>query len=1060
MVTLTVQWGGQPPPFISPQGAAVFCDNEDIVTGGQICSDVHVVGTAQIIYKGNKAGIATISYIPGIGVHNYTVDFTRGYAVSNTVALTVTGKYPTTTTISSSGAAGNYTLTGSVLGNDLGTLPPSGKVSFLDTTNSNFNLGLATLGNPIYFLGTSVPSFIGPSQPNGPILDIAFADFNGDGILDAAVLYSTQGPNTIALFEGLPGGGYQQQFPPIQAPFATKLAVGDLDSNGLPDIVTVTTPPSPFPIISYLNTGGWNFVEADSQALGGPGAIGPFILGDFNLDGNLDIMALGVPQGIPAVAPPYVFAYAGKGDGTFIFNSQNPTTFNPNGPSNNPIAIAAGNFNGYIIPGFAVLCAGDKTVRIYTVSPFGGPNITAFSDPFNDFYQTGGNPTGLAVADFNGDGFPDFAVINSPQNDLVVYLNQDDAVLNPFIQNTQFSLQSISPTGTKPDFITWGDFNGDGIADLAVANFTSNTVSLLQGDGAGNFIPENPITLGAGSNPVLLRTADLNGDNNTDLVVVGQNNNPFASIYFLQPFWEVTGTLTGVSPDGSGTHKVLASYAGDTNYTGSQSATKSLTAKLQTTTLTLTPSPATTTYLQQVALTAKLTPFSGQGHTTNGETVTFYDGGTNLGTKTLTTGQATLNINTLNAGNHFLRAVYAGDSNFAAATSTPSVKFVVGQIASSTKLTLASGSPHVGYSDLLTATVTNFGGPTETVTFAANGTTLCVVALGAAGKATCSWTPTSTAPVTLTATYAGDTNYEASVGSQTVTPTYALDPLISLNLGSQAVYYPGATQVTICVSPSASATPTGTVQLLNNGSLLKTLTLGGNGCANWYITPALAAGTYHLQAVYLGDSKNKPGISSTINFVVNKALTNLSSSCWDGTFPYGKNFNCSVSMASTGGTVPGSVDYKVDNGATKSVALTGGDGSFVIVRPIVGSHTVTIWYPGSTNFAATPPTIEDFTVTPAPVDILLTPSSWNASHAAGVTFTASVSSWSAGPPNGIGTITFYDGSTLLGTKQVNANGAAALFTKNLQFGENTITATYIGANYQSKTVNISLWVGP
>ena len=56
-----------------------------------------------------------------------------------------------------------------------------------------------------------------------------------------------------------------------------------------------------------------------------------------------------------------------------------------------------------------------------------------------------------------------------------------------------------SPLATDPVSVAVGDFNGDGKQDLAVANYGSNNVSILLGDGAGNF--SAPTNFAVGANP-------------------------------------------------------------------------------------------------------------------------------------------------------------------------------------------------------------------------------------------------------------------------------------------------------------------------------------------------------------------------------------------------------------------------------------------------------------------------------------------------------------------------------------------------------------------------------
>jgi hypothetical protein len=77
--------------------------------------------------------------------------------------------------------------------------------------------------------------------------------------------------------------------------------------------------------------------------------------------------------------------------------------------------------------------------------------------------------------------------------------------------------------GTSPRSVTVGDFNGDGKQDLAVVNIGSNNVSILLGDGAGNF--SAPTNFGTGASPHSVAVGDFNGDGNQDLAVANYDSN-------------------------------------------------------------------------------------------------------------------------------------------------------------------------------------------------------------------------------------------------------------------------------------------------------------------------------------------------------------------------------------------------------------------------------------------------------------------------------------------------------------------------------------------------------
>jgi hypothetical protein len=83
-----------------------------------------------------------------------------------------------------------------------------------------------------------------------------------------------------------------------------------------------------------------------------------------------------------------------------------------------------------------------------------------------------------------------------------------------------------SPTqygvGSNPILITSADFNGDGIPDLAVVNLGSNDVSILLNSSTGTFAPA--VNYPVGSGPVSITSADFNGDGKVDLAVTNQNS--------------------------------------------------------------------------------------------------------------------------------------------------------------------------------------------------------------------------------------------------------------------------------------------------------------------------------------------------------------------------------------------------------------------------------------------------------------------------------------------------------------------------------------------------------
>src|SRR5205823_5545241 len=102
----------------------------------------------------------------------------------------------------------------------------------------------------------------------------------------------------------------------------------------------------------------------------------------------------------------------------------------------------------------------------------------------------------------------------SPASRLCVEALEDRDLLS-------FSPAASYPVGLNPDAVVTGDFNGDGRLDLAVANHSSNTVSILLGKSDGTFQPAQNYATGAG--PQSLAVGDFNGDGKLDLVTINSS---------------------------------------------------------------------------------------------------------------------------------------------------------------------------------------------------------------------------------------------------------------------------------------------------------------------------------------------------------------------------------------------------------------------------------------------------------------------------------------------------------------------------------------------------------
>lgn len=325
------------------------------------------------------------------------------------------------------------------------------------------------------------------------------------------------------------------------------------------------------------------------------------------------------------------------------------------------------------------------------------------------------------------------------------------------------------------------------------------------------------------------------------------------------------------------------------------------------------------------------------------------------------------------------------------------------------------------------------------------------LAIGATCNINVVFSPTAAGTRMGTLTVTADTasgSYAVNLSGMGVA-TY--DAAITVKYASTHLVYPGATNVTACIAPANKITATGSIQIYDGTRLLTTQPVQGGGCAYWYISPGLAAGTHLLSAVYSGDRNNPKGTSAPTSIQVDPVPVRLSAACWNASFDYGANYQCTVNASSNAGAAQGSITYKYDGGTAVAVPVNNGNAQFTIIQPVVGSHTVTIAYAQQGNYAATSAPVQKFTVTAAPVYVAITPSSWYAKVGTSLTFKVTVNSYSgAGTPKATGNISFRDGNTPLATVPVDGNGQAGFSTNSLAAGSHTITATYSnGTSYST-----------
>ena len=147
----------------------------------------------------------------------------------------------------------------------------------------------------------------------------------------------------------------------------------------------------------------------------------------------------------------------------------------------------------------------------------------AFTEAPGSPVEVGASPQFLAIADFNGDGKPDIATANSPDNTVTVLLGNGAggflrAPGSPFGAGAFPQFVAVR-AGKSPRSPTVADFDGDGLPDVVTLNSADNTITLLPGNG------RSEVTIPAGPTPVSAAAADFNGDGEPDLAVVNAGDN-------------------------------------------------------------------------------------------------------------------------------------------------------------------------------------------------------------------------------------------------------------------------------------------------------------------------------------------------------------------------------------------------------------------------------------------------------------------------------------------------------------------------------------------------------
>src|SRR5476651_477090 len=143
---------------------------------------------------------------------------------------------------------------------------------------------------------------------------------------------------------------------------------------------------------------------------------------------------------------------------------------------NGPISVAIGDLDGDGKPDLAVANQGSATISVLRNTSVSGSITSGSFAPKVDF-ATGNSPSSVAIGDLDGDGRPDLAVANGSSSTVSVLLNTS---VSGSITSGSFAAKVDFATGAQPESVAVGDLDGDGKPDLVTANRIDHTVSVLR----------------------------------------------------------------------------------------------------------------------------------------------------------------------------------------------------------------------------------------------------------------------------------------------------------------------------------------------------------------------------------------------------------------------------------------------------------------------------------------------------------------------------------------------------------------------------------------------------
>jgi FG-GAP-like repeat len=342
--------------------------------------------------------------------------------------------------------------------------------------------------------------------PGGPDFTLTV---EGSGFVQGSVVTWNGSPRATKLVSG--------------SQLKASILASDIAATGTASIAVVSAGPVSNTVFFPTNTPVVSVTLGLQNVPNGGGGSFQTNAADFNGDGKLDLVyVVPCPNGGNGCIGGQVVVRLGNGDGTFqaaaaFLTAQSAST------QSWPTAFATGDFNGDGKVDLAVVnsycepynCLGGGTVGILL------GNGDGTFQPATEV-PVGNQPEWVVAADFNNDGRLDLVVPNVQDGTVSVLLGKGDGT---FQSQVTFPVRKFLNSNITRTDIAVADFNGDGKMDLALIDvdntiLRNDEISVYLGNGDGTF--RLFTTIPWGIFPTAILTADFNGDGIPDLAAVDE----------------------------------------------------------------------------------------------------------------------------------------------------------------------------------------------------------------------------------------------------------------------------------------------------------------------------------------------------------------------------------------------------------------------------------------------------------------------------------------------------------------------------------------------------------